>query len=214
MNSHGRVTDSCLRCAFDSQAQTLCPGVTPRAGPGDRNFQREVTVVREGWGVAEEEEEEEDTVGVAGQQLLLSASIRKPRGDMGWRHGWGWGWVGGVMGREERSGWGVSTHPTPPPPPNKPKPKEECVGPPLLGPPPSPHCPSLPSSVHPLHCPLPSLPNPPPSIRPPSVHNTCCRRMVLHLHFDFRLGGNLEGTVRSNCEIANPDRAAATECVT
>lgn len=50
MNSHGRVTDSCLRCAFDSQAQTLRPDVTPQAGPGDRNFQREVIVVRVGGG--------------------------------------------------------------------------------------------------------------------------------------------------------------------
>lgn len=118
MNSHGRVTDSCLRCAFDSQVQTLCPGVTPRAGPGDRNFQREVTMVREGGGVAEEEEEEEDTVGVAGQQLLLSASIRKPRGDMGWRHGWGWGWGGGALGRGDEVRVG-SQHPPDTPTPTK-----------------------------------------------------------------------------------------------
>lgn len=159
----------CLRCTFDSQAQTLCPNVTPQAGPGDRNFQREVTVVREGGGereeVKEEEEKEEEgcgSVGVAGQQLLLSASIRKPRGDMGWRHGWG-----GVVGREGgRRGQGGESAPTqhPHPLPNKPKPEEECVGPPLLGPLRSPIRP--PFLPLPPHTPSPSLPTP----LTPSVH--------------------------------------------
>lgn len=49
-------------------------------------------------------------MGVAGQQLLLSASIRKPRGDMAWRHGWGW--EGG--GRRGQGGESAPTqHPHP-----------------------------------------------------------------------------------------------------
>lgn len=136
-------------------------------------------MVREGggWWWAVEKEEGCWSMGVAGQQLLLSASIRKPRGDMGWRHGWGWG---DGEGGEVRVG---SQHP-----PNTPTPTKQAQawgGVRRSAAPWATSFAKLPLSSF-LHRPH------PPSIPLSSVHNMCSFRVVQRLHFGFRLGGFLE----------------------